>query len=124
MHVPSFLEYSILNFLFGYLTKPIRAAAIKRRLDLKLESDEALIADPPKQPSLSNKNLGALTNILNGTTPCGPVLVTLHPLEKEFVKRMLVHVLDHIQDVNSAREEADRQNGSHIVASIIANKLE
>ena len=89
-------------------------------MDLQLESDEALLADPPKQPSLSNKNLGALTNILNGTTPCGPVLVTLHPHDKEFVKRMIVRVLDHIQEVNSAREEADRQNGSHIAASTIA----
>jgi hypothetical protein len=59
-------------------------------LDLELESDEVLAADPPKQPSLSNKNLGALTNILNGTTPCGPVLVTLHHHDKEFVKRMFV----------------------------------
>ena len=89
-------------------------------MDLQLESDEALAADPPKQPSLSNKNLVALTNILNGTTPCGRILVTLHPHDMEFVKRMLVRVLDHIQEVNSAREEADRQNGSHIVASTIA----
>ena len=118
----SFIWRAILTFLFEQLTKPILTAKIKRHWDLKLESDKELAASQPKQPSLSNKTLDAITNILKEPAifGSGKVAVMLHDHDKEFVKRMLVQVLDYIQEVNSAREEADCQNGSHIISSTLA----